>query len=83
MRLKHAATPIESQGAGPTTTRACGTAYEAASRSAANVRMDTHSLMECHHALIATRRIAQGEEIHWSYGRHYWLSRLVPRKDEL
>jgi hypothetical protein len=51
--------------------------YDAASKQTANVRMDTASLMECHHALIATRRIRQGEEIYMSYGRHYWLTRLA------
>ena len=51
--------------------------YEAASRRAANVKMSTDSMLECHHALVATRRIEAGDEINLSYGASYWLTRLT------
>ena len=48
--------------------------YRADSASAANT--DFEALEELHCGVVATRRIAEGEEILASYGANYWESRL-------
>ena len=51
-------------------------AYTIKSEAAANVMLDSLTMKGCHHAMVATRDIANGAEIFLSYGKSYWLSRL-------
>ena len=49
--------------------------YERASRAAQNVGIDSAAARGCHHALVALRPIAAGDECLSSYGCDFWLSR--------